>query len=161
MKKLRIITSATSIIIALFTIFQIVKISNHGKDINDEFNIADPHLFSGKFDLLLVSRTLKHEKGMDYWFDWIDHEAGLITMNKTMSLLHFDLHSIEDNSDQPHHICTAPNLFLYDFFVQQTLDIMYDAYFGDLDPNEHANVTRHALRKGYVKDIVWIFLIIG
>lgn len=157
MKKLRIITSISSIILGLFTIFQITKISKHKKEVYNELNIANPHLFSDKFDLLLVSRTLKHEKGIDYWFDWINYQSGLITINKTISLLHFDLHSIEDNSDQSYHICSAPNLLMYDFFVQQTLDMMYDCYFGDLEPNPRANITRSALRKGYVRDIVWIF----
>ena len=155
MKRLRIITSTISIIIALFIIIQSLYISHHEK--TDEFNIANPNLFTKYFDLLLVSRTLKHEKGLDYWFDWIDNEAGLITMNKKISLLHFDLHGLEDNSDEPYHICTPTNLFIYDFFIQHTLDIMYHAYFGDLDPKENENVTRHALRKGYVDNVVWLF----
>eukprot|EP01084_Bolivina_argentea_P181704 313779_1 len=153
MKTLKVIVL---LIIITFVIYQVSEIFQH-HDNKHEFNRADIELFLKYFDLLFISRTMKHEKGIFYWLDWIDNEAGLATMNKTMSLLHFDVHGIEDNSDAAIHICTAPNLFIYDFFVHQTLDSAYEAYFNDFNPKENANVTRHAFRKGYIQDIVWIY----
>lgn len=152
---LRSTVTSISIVLAFF-ILQTHRIRHHRstENVHDQ---ADIHKFVKHFELFPFSRTTLHEKGIDYWFDWIQYESNMLTFNKTLTLLHIDPHGLEDNANEPFHICTAPNLFVYDFFVQQSLDAASSAYFEDWNEYGNGSVTRHALRKGLVNNIVWIY----
>jgi len=137
----------------IYLVYQLDRISHHRID---EYNDANEYIFAQNFDLYSISRTTKHEKDIDDWFNWIQYEANMQTFNKTLTLLHIDPHGAEDNA-QEYHICTPPNLFVYDFFVEQLLDSAVSTYFDDFKKYGNGSITRHALRKGFVNHIVWVY----
>lgn len=140
----------------IFVLFQWHCLSHHTAA-KHEYNEGDVRRFAEHFSLLGVSRTFAHEKGIDYWFDWIAHSANLIAFNKTLTVLHFDAHGVEDDSAEPFHVCSPHNLLAYDFFVEHVLEAAHSAYFADWRRYGNGSVSRHALRKGYAMNIAWVY----